>query len=183
MFDWVNDIMQWFGDLVPDWDLLERTNGGIKFKPGDKIEVLVPGKLYWWWPATMSVQTLPIKRQTLSFNQRLTTKDEITISCNTVIVYEVEDVVKAIVETHDFEDTIVEVSQKLTVKPIMSREFAAIREDMAESNEMRNELTRAARSLLGEYGVRVLDAYVSDFTETRVFSHEGHGLAIEDDDE
>lgn len=183
MLDWLNDIAEFIGSLIPEWDLLEPTDGGVKFKPGKKVELLVPGEIYWFWPAVTTVTTMPVKRQTLSFNQRLTTKDDCTISINTVVVYDVSDVVKALVDTHDFEDTIEEVAQKLTIQPIMSRKFEEIRHDMAESNEMRNELTRTARSLLREYGVNVLDAYVSDFTETRVFSHEGGGLAIEDDNE
>ena len=181
--DWINDVAEWIGDLFPEWDLLEPTDGGVKFKPGGKVVVLKPGYIYWFWPATTTVVMMGIKRQTLSFNQRLTTKDDVTISVNTVIVYEIDDVRKALVETHDFEDTVEEVSQKLTIQPIMSRTFEEIRRDMAESNDMRNELARGARSILAPYGVRVLDAYMSDFTETRVFSHEGNGLAIEDDDE
>jgi len=176
--DWINDVAEWIGDLIPEWDLLEPTDGGVKFKPGGKIVVLKPGHIYWYWPATTKVVTLPIKRQTLSFNQRLTTKDDASVSINTVIVYTVNDVQKALVETNDFEDTIEEVAQKLTVQPVESRTFDEIRADMADSNEMRNELTRRARSLLSDYGVEVLDAYMSDFTETRVLSHDGDGLSI-----
>jgi len=181
--DWINDVAEWFGSLIPEWDLLPPTEGGVKFKPGGKVKVLEPGRIYWWWPATTKVQTLEIKRQTLTFGQRLTTKDERTVQCNTVIVFTINDVVKALVDTSDFEDTVGEVAQKLTVKPVMSRTFPKILEDMADSNEMRNEVTRAARSLLSEYGVAVHDGYVCDFTETKVFSHEGEGLAITHEDE
>ena len=185
-FDFLNDIAQWAGELVPRWDLLEPTEGGVKFKPGGKIEKLTPGHIYWWWPATTQIVTIATKRQTLTFGQRLTTKDRRTVQLNTVIVFTIDDVLKALVETKDFEDTVGEVAQKLTLKPIMSREFDKICEDMAESNDMRNEITRGARSLLGDYGVNVLDGYVSDFTETKVFSHDGDGMVVdygEDEDE
>lgn len=181
--DWINEIAEWIGDLIPTWDLLPPTEGGVKFKPGGKVEVLKPGHIYWWWPAVTVVERIDTKRQTLTFGQRLTTKDGVTVQCNTVIVFTINDVVKALVETFDFEDTIGEAAQKLTVKPIMSREFDQICTDMADSNEMRNEVTRAARSLLSDYGVEVLDGYVCDFTETRVFSHEGDGLAINEEED
>lgn len=181
--DWINDVAAWVGDLIPQWELLPPTQGGVKFKPGSKIEVLKPGHIYWWWPVTTKIDTIDIKRQTLTFGQRLTTKDEVTVQCNTVIVFTINDVLKALVETFDFEDTVGEVAQKLTVKPIMSRTFEQILTDMADSNEMRNEVTRAARSLLSDYGVEVLDGYVCDFTETKVFSHEGEGLAITHDED
>ena len=183
MFDWLNDIAEWVGDLVPRWDLLEPTEGAVKFKPGHKIEVLRPGYIYWWWPVTTQVYTIETKRQTLTFGQRLTTDDEKSVQLNTVIVFTIDDVTKPIVETKDFEDTVGEVAQKLTVKPIMSRTFRKICEDMADTNEMRNEITRGAKRLLSPYGVNVLDGYVSDFTKTKVFSHDGDGMAIDEEDE
>lgn len=179
--DWVNDLALWFADLVPQWALLRVTEGGIKFLPGGKVKVLKPG-IYWWWPVTTEVETIDIKRQTLTFGQRLTTKDEITVQCNTVIVFAINDVVKALVDTYDFEDTVGEAAQKLTVKPIMSRTFQQICADMSDTNEMRNEVTRAARTLLSEYGVEVIDGYVCDFTETTVFSHDGDGMVIQDEE-
>lgn len=172
-FDWINQIAEWVGALIPKWELLPPTHGGVKFKPGEKVQVLKPGRIYWWWPATTEVSIIPIKRQTMTFTQHLTTKDDYTVLVSTVIVYTVEDVQKALVETYDFEDTIGEVAQKLVIKPIMSRDFEQICADMAESNDMRNEVTRNARSLLSDYGVKVEDGYVSDFVETKVFSHDG----------
>lgn len=176
--DWLNDLALWIGALFPRWALLEPTRGGVKFKPRCGIKVLSPGRIYWWWPATSSVFELPIKRQTISFAQRLTTKDMVTVLCSTVVVFEVTDVKKALVDTYDFEDTIQEVAQKLVIKPIMSRTFEQTLKDMSESNDMRNEVTRNARSLLSDYGVNVLDAYVSDFAETTVFSHDGEGMVV-----
>jgi len=178
MFDWINDLAQWFGDLFPRWDLLEPTEAGVKFRPGSQVIKLTPGQIYWWWPVTTKVYTIESKRQTITFGQRLTTKDDATVQLNTVVVFIVDDVVKALVETTDFEDTITEVAQKLTVQPVMSRTFEKICEDMADSNQMRNEVTRAAKSLLSDYGVKVLDAYVSDFTRTEVYSHDGDGFVF-----
>jgi len=172
-FDFLNDIMQWLGNWFPRWDLLQLNEAGVKHKPKGVIEVLTPGEIYWWWPVTTNVDTIEVKRQTLTFGQRLTTKDDIPVQVNTVIVFTIDDVFKALVETRDFEDTVGEVAQKLTVRPIMGRTFTDIRSDMGESNEMRNEISRGARTLLKDYGLNVLDGYVSDFSETTVFSHDG----------
>ena len=175
--DWVNDFALWVGDLFPRWDLLEPINAGIKFLPGGKVKVIKPG-IYWYWPVTTTVYELPIKRQTVAFTQRLTTKDDCTVMVSTVVVFTVDDVQKALVDTHDFEDTITEVASKLVIKPVMSRTFEESRRDMSESNDMRNEVTREARKVLTSYGVNVIDAYVDQFAETTVFSHDGDGMAI-----
>ena len=183
MFEWLNDVARWFGDLIPNWDLLEPTHGGVKFSYGGRIKVLNPGHIYWYWPAISKVETIPTKRQTMSFNQRLTTSDETTISATIVIAYEIDDVLKALVDTWDFEDTVVEVSQKLSVQPLMSRTFADSRRDLAESNAMINELRRSARTILSPYGVKVLDAYVKDYTVTKVLSHDGEGFSFNHEEE
>jgi len=173
-FDFLNRFFTWFGDLVPEWNLLHPTDGGVKFKPGGKIELLVPGEIYWYWPATTDIATIKTKRQTLTFGQRLTTADGVSIQIDTVIAFTIYDVILALVETKDFEDTVGEIAQKLTIRPIMSRKFDTIRSDMGETNEMRNEITKGAKKLLYGYGLDVLDGYVANLTRTTVFSHDGN---------
>lgn len=186
-FKFLNDIFQWFGQWVPKWDLLLPSEGGIKFKPEGEIIILKPGEIYWWWPVTSKISTIDTKRQTLTFGQRLTTKDDVAVQFDTVIVFTVWGVREALVDTKDFEDTVGEVAQKLTIRPIMSREFSEIRSDMGDSNEMRNEITRGAIKLLKQYGLDVLDGYVANFTRTTVFSHDGvavfSGSTVEEEEE
>jgi regulator of protease activity HflC (stomatin/prohibitin superfamily) len=179
-FDFINDIVRWFGRFIPRWALCDPTEGGVKFSGlgKNRISLLVPGSIYWWWPIVTNVYTIETKRQTLTVTQRLTTKDDITVMVTTVIVYTVGDVIKALVETRDFEDTIMEIGEKLVVKPIMSREFDDIRKDLAESNDLNNEVKRNARSILSDYGVAVEDGYVSNFVTTEVFSHDGDGMVF-----
>ncbi len=187
MFDWISDIARWFGKFMPRWELLEPTDGGLRFSYGGRVKELIPGNIYWWWPIRSTVTTIPVKRQTLTFGQRLTTSDGVSVQMSTVIVFIVNDVTKALLETADFDDTVGEIAQKVTIRPVMSRKFDEILKDIADSNRMRNEVTSNARSMLTPYGVEVLDGYVCDFTKTRVLSIEGDGMAFgteedEDDD-
>ena len=182
-FDFINDIAKWLGKFKPEWELLDPTEGGVKFKPGGVIEVIKPGCIYWYWPITTHVYTIDTKRQTMTISQRLTTKDEISVLVEVVIVYEVDDVEKAIVFTLDHEDTISEIGEKVTVKPVMSRTFEDVRIAIADSNKLNNEIKSGARTELGAYGVKVIDGYVSSFVETKVFSHDGSGMAVEMEEE
>ena len=177
-FDFINDIMRWFERFVPHWALLDPTEGGVKFTHKEEPVLLVPGEIYWWWPVVSNVYTIETKRQTMTITQRLTTKDEITVMVTTVIVYIISDVLKALVETRDFEDTIGEIGEKLVVKPITSREFSDILLRMSESNDLNNEVKRNARATLSELGVEVVDGYVSNFAQTEVFRHDGDGIAF-----
>ena len=179
-FNWINDLARWVARFFPRWALCDPTEGGVKFSGlgKNRIKLLVPGKIYWWWPAVTNVYTIETKRQTMTVTQRLTTKDELTVMVTTVIVYTVDDVLLALVETGDFEDTIAEVGEKLVVKPITSRDFADTLTRLSTSNDLNNEVKRIARSTLGEFGVNVVDGYVSNYAQTEVFSHDGDGVVF-----
>lgn len=187
MFEWLNTIFEFFWNLFPRVELLPPTEGGVKFKPRRKIVELEPGRLYIWWPVTTEVHTIPIKRQTIEVTQRLTTKDLETVMVCTVVVFTIDDVIKAIVETVNIDGTTQEMAQKGTVKAIMARTFEDIIKEMVESTDMRNEITAGARSALRPFGAKVEDAFVSEFAETQVFSHDGGGAVFggrdDEDDE
>jgi len=178
MFEWLNIIFQWIWDFKPVLDLLPPTEGGVKYKPRAKIVLLKPGRLYIYWPVTTLIQTLETKRQSIEVQQELTTEDGISVMVKTIIVFTVDDVMKALVETTDFDDTTEEMGQKGAVKAIMSRKFDQILKDMVEGNDMRNEVAQGARSALRPFGVKVEDAFISSFAKTTVFSHMGDGMAI-----
>lgn len=182
-FDWVNDIVLWIGQFIPQWDLLNPTEGGVKFKPGGVIELLAPGEIYWWFPVTTNVYTIETKRQTLLISQRLTTTDDKSVLFEATIVYEIDDVIKAIVDTRDHEDTISEIGEKVSVRPVMGRSFEEIRKAIGESNELNNQIKSGARTELRDFGVKVLDGYVRTFVETKVFSHDGSGMVMEEEEE
>ena len=177
-FDFSNDIMRWFERFLPPGALLENTEGGVIFKHGTEPRLLTPGRIYWWWPIVSNVYTIDTKRQTLTITQRLTTKDEVTVMITTVIVYTINDVLLALVETRDHDDTVKEVGEKLVVKPVTSRDFNDTLKRLSESNDMNNEVKRIARSTLSEFGVNVVDGFVSNFAVTEVFSHDGGGVVF-----
>lgn len=188
-FDFINDIVGWFIQFVPEWDLLDPTQGGVKFTPGKwwhkegSVKLLRPGRIYWYWPITTNVYTIETKRQPLIISVRLTTKDGYSVLVEVTIIFEIVDVKLALVSCRDFEDTIGEVGEKLTVKPIMSREFNEILTDLSVSNKLNNEIKSAARSELRSYGVGVIDGFVSSFAATTVFSHDGSGMVVQGGEE
>lgn len=193
MFDWLNTIFEFFFELFPRLHLLPPTDGGVKFKPrslvgwikrdaGGRTVLLTPGRLYVYWPVTTEVRTIETKRRSLEVTQRLTTKDKTSVLVCTTIAFTVDDVIKAVVETTDFDDTIMEMGQKGTIKAVPSRTFDQILADMVEGNDLRNEVAQGARSALRQFGVKVEDAFMSSFAETRVFSHDGDGFVFGGDD-
>ena len=170
----LNDFFTWLVTYFPNLELMQANYGGVRFLPGGKVKEIKSG-LYVYWPLTTAVQEIQIKRQSIEVQQELTTKDGVTVMVKTVIVFTVFDVMLALVETADFDDTTEEMGQKGTVHAVMSREFNQILVDMVESNDIRNEVAQGARTALRPFGVKVEDAFISSFGETKIFSHAGEG--------
>ncbi len=182
-FDWIGNFMDRILQFIPEWDLLEPTQGGVRFRPGGKVDVLTPGKMYWWWPVCMKVTVMDTKRQTITLSLRLTTKCGESVLIEVVIAYTIGDVELAIVQTRDFDDTIDEIGMKIVVKPVMSRRFEEVITDLADSNKMNNEIKSAARSVLRDYGIEVVDGFVVTFVKTKVYCHDGVAITLGEGEE
>jgi regulator of protease activity HflC (stomatin/prohibitin superfamily) len=174
-FEWLNKLMTELGAWIPRIGLMKVTHRGVKHSRGGTVTPIHPG-LYMWWPLISQIDELPVKRQTLTFRQRLNTQDDSTVLVETVIIYTIEDIEKACVETWDYEDTVGEAAQRSTVKSIMSRTFDQIKEDLAGTHRILDEITEACRGQLSQFGVQVEEAFISNFCKTHVFSHDGESV-------
>ena len=171
-FEWLNKLMTELGAWIPRIGLMKVTHRGVKHSRGGTVTPIQPG-LYMWWPLISEIDELAVMRQTLTFRQRLTTQDTTTVLVETVVIYTIEDIEKACVETWDYEDTVGEAAQRSTIESVMSRKFAQIKEDLAGTNTIPDEITEACRRQLSQFGVHVEEAFISNFCETHVFSHDG----------
>lgn len=174
-FTWIAEIWATFTSFIPHLDNMESHSRGVKFKHGKEYEV-EPG-LYWWLPATTNVETLEVVRQTVRLDtQTLTTKDDQTISVAAVIVYEINDIIKAVAKTEDLEDVVSDVAQFSVVKAIQGREYHEILSDLAE--QIPAELKEQCRKDLKQFGVLVKDAFLSDCAYCKVHRIMGDGGLI-----
>ena len=160
------------GAWIPRIGLMKVTHRGVKHSRGGIVIPIQPG-LYTWWPLISEIDELAVKRQTLTFRQRLTTQDTVTVLVETVVIYTIEDIEKACVETWDYQDTVGEAAQRSTIKSVMSRTFDQIKNDLAGTHAIPDEITEACRNQLSQFGVHVEEAFISNFCETHVFSHDG----------
>lgn len=174
-FEWLNKLMTELGAWIPRIGLMKVTHRGVKHSRGGSVTPIQPG-LYMWWPLISQVDELPVKRQTLSFRQRLTTQDSSTVFVETVIIYTLDDIEKACIETWDYEDTVGEAAQRSTIKSVMSRTFDQIKEDLAGIHRIPDEITEACSGQLSQYGVHVEEAFISNFCKTKVFCHDGESV-------
>lgn len=170
-FGWIGQIIEWVGSFIPHYVHVKATHMGIMFYRSNTI-TLDPG-LHWYLPFWSEPLLYPIKRQTLNLPpQVLTTIDNITILVSVVVTYDIYDIHKAMVDTYDFEDTIREVSQVAVKKVITVKTFTNIGES---DDEIDRELCRRIRSAIRVYGVRVIEAAITDLGKTRIYRLVGDG--------
>jgi len=124
-----------------------------------------------YWPCVTEIELIPVVRQSLNLQpQRLVTKDDIAIYINLTLIYSVEDVKKALVDSYNHDDSAEDVALEATTKVVIRKTFAELREGLL--GNIRDEITRAARTALRPFGLYVEKCRVSDFSRTRLLSHD-----------
>lgn len=189
-FAWIGYIVEWIGRFFPRWQILNPTEGGVKFvgymlpvrfraywgrvlRTGHydgpmRMEVLGAG-IHWFWPATTEFQFYPVVRQADNLPaQTIVTMDGRNIAVGGMMVYEVTDLGKLISTTHS------------AVKLIQDVSLTAIHDvccDMTWENlvteqrkgTLNTKLRRAAHKQLEEYGINVIKCMLTDLAPTRVY--------------
>lgn len=171
VFAVLGDFLQWVGSLLPRWKLICTTEGAVVFRRrGEKI-VRGP-KIVWWIPCVSDLEVIPIVRQVIDLHpQTLTTKDSHPVIAGAVVVYDVQDVRKFLVENFDAEQSIAEVAGAALRETIVDKTFDEIQDNPRKTTD--NALSRAASDHLSEYGVRVERMRLTDFAKARIINFVG----------
>lgn len=166
LFDALGQLLQWFASWIPRLQVMPATHRGIRFRRGKIVRVIEPG-LYIYLPITTEVESLPVKRQTVNLpTQTLKTKDGTSVAVNVVVVYEITDIERALVDTWDIEQTISDVALVADVEIVTNNTLEWLTTNIA--GEVEKALTRRTRSELHPYGVRVIKAFLSDLCDAHV---------------
>lgn len=180
--DWINDVVAWFAQWLPRWDVCEPTHRGVRFRgtlwgEGVETSTIEPG-MFMWWPLTTRVYVIPVVRQSANLPaQSLETCDGHAMLVETVMVYKIADVEKALTENYDLDDTIMEIAHAAAVDCIVTRSRHEVRDDLA-TGELNKQLKEEARRLLRRYGVNVVDARFTDAAVHTCIRTAGHTAVL-----
>lgn len=175
---WIGDLIELFISFIPHLGLCRANHGGVKYVHGKKVVVIRPG-LFWYWPIVTEHELTPTARQTLNpESQTLTTKDNKTVLLSAVVIYSIDDVKKAIVDTYDIEETMADIALHAAMVVVDGRTFTELRNELTD--QVCKELTRQCRKDLKPFGIRVEKAYLSDFAKTEVYRIVGALPAADD---
>lgn len=167
---WISDFFGFFGKLIPRILIVRRTHQGIAFIRGKKVKKLFPG-ITIYWPILTEVLTYPVVRQTANLNaQCLMTNDDFTVVAGGIVVYSVYDIEKALAETWDLDETIVDISQVGLRNVIVSKTISQINNNRKEIDQ---QLTTELREQLKEFGINVIRVSIADFAKCLVIKNMG----------
>lgn len=165
---WFGDVMQAILKIIPRILIVRSTHSGVKFVRGEKIVPLKPG-IHIYWPVVTEVEIIPVARQTYNLsNQSLLTKDLKEVSVSPVIIYSINDIVRALARSWDVNDTINDITQLVVVEVVTTHDIKEILDGLQIDGVIEAKLTQITRKRLKRYGVRVHKCALSDFTTSKV---------------
>lgn len=166
-FDWLSDVFNYILSLIPHVTIIKKTHGGVAFVRGKHVKELKPG-LVIWWPFWTELMEIPVVRQSLDMPpQTLTTKDGKPVTIAGVTIYRVADPVTALTIQWDLEETVRDLSGAAIRSFVCDHTFEELRTNRAH---MDRRLTKAVAEALEEYGIEVINAWLTDLAETRVLT-------------
>jgi regulator of protease activity HflC (stomatin/prohibitin superfamily) len=165
---WIGQVVEWFGRFIPRWIILNTTEGAVAFVRGAHPVELGPG-VHWYWPAWTEIKAWVVARQSINLTtQTITTKDDKVLAVGAVIVFRVTDALTLITKTFDPDVTIRAVAAGAIHAACSGVEWAELKmakDDGSLDTMLRRELQRR---LGRRFGIKVLDATLTDFAPCRV---------------
>jgi regulator of protease activity HflC (stomatin/prohibitin superfamily) len=173
-FAWIGQLIEWFGQFIPRFLVVDMTEAVVKLRLGNEITELKPGKVHFYWPFISIIKRCTIVRDTLDLTaQTFETKDGITVQASGMVSYIVTDAISLLTTVTDPGNTIRDLVMTCIQEVLIQYTWVELREGLV-SGQLRKELVREAQRTLKTYGIKVLNVGLKDLARTRVFK-----LAIE----
>ena len=167
----LGEFVHWLGTLLPRWGLVRSTHGGVVFhRKGERI--LKGPCIYWWLPCISDSEIVPVRRQVIDLApQTLTTKDGTPVIAGAVVVYDIQDVRKFLVENTDALESMTEVAGAALRDAVTARTLDEIQKNDRKTTD--NALTKSAKDHLAEFGVRIERMRLTDFAPAQIINYVG----------
>ena len=170
-FGWIGEIFQTLLKLLPWLVIVPATHGGVAFVRGSRVKEWKPG-LHWYWPLVTTYKLMMTVRQTQRIQSKvIMTKDLKTVTVGALVTYYVDDVVSAVAKIADLPSDIMERSQGAILSSVAERTLVNIQSDRLSFNA---DLTERVGAVLNGYGVRILQAQLTEFAPCRAIAINGN---------
>jgi regulator of protease activity HflC (stomatin/prohibitin superfamily) len=142
---------------------------------GRTVKEVKPGvRVY--WPIMTDIVITPVVPQSENLvAQAIMTKDRHQVMASIVIVYNVQDVVRALSQTEGLNETVNNLALGSVLEVVSQHTLQELQDGIATDIEIK--LTKTCRRRLKPFGVRVKRAAFTDFTTCKTLNLVGQGHA------
>ena len=162
---WIGSIIEWFGMFIPRIIHIKAYEEGVMYTRSSYKKI--PPGIHIYLPLWSNYHTYPVKRNTLDLPaQILLTSDNKSVFIEVAVVYSIDDIVKALVETFDLEDTIRDVAQGCVKNIIISSSLKEITEEQKKGDD---KITTELQVELQSYGIKVKKGFITNISNVKVF--------------
>jgi hypothetical protein len=165
----LGEALQWIARIVPRVRHLECTDIGVFIKRGDRVRVLSPG-MHIFWPIWTAFYSRPANVQTVKFPATAIEDMLVGGMCRYSFLRDEVSVHSALVGTDDVEASIVDEAAAVFCEYVTGRRPAAIRGNLKKANR---KLTKKLSDRLQPFGVHVMRAQLTDFSQCVTLNHFG----------
>lgn len=167
-FAWIGQIASWIGAFFPRWNILDTTEGAIKYVKG-KPKFCGPGQIHWYWPVTTTWVVYPMARQTDRLEtQTIETTDGKTFIVAGTITYSVQDLAALVTTTHSPATTVIELAASAVHDICCDYSWDELQAKQRKGT-LKTELKNEAQKQLKDYGVTVIKLQLTSLARARVF--------------
>lgn len=164
---WIGQIAAWVGQWIPRWNILDTTEGAIKYVGGKRPVSCGPG-IHFWWPARSTFVIHPTARQTDRLEtQTMESKDGKTFIVSAMITYSVDDLLALVTTTHSPFHTITDIAMGAVHDICCELDWAEL-QNQQRRGTIKTLLRNEAQKQLSQYGVKVIKLQLNSLAKCRV---------------
>ena len=163
---WLGQIFNAILQFIPRIAIIRNTHQAVKWKRFQKISAVESGRLTIYWPLITDIEVIVVARQTTECGtQVITTSDGIQVCVTSLLVYWINDVIKAIGQKNwDVDGTVKELTQAVLVEEVLKLTYGELHKQLC-SGKFTQSFTDNCKKQLDRFGVHVEAARLTDFAK------------------
>jgi|SRR5579864_3810508 len=166
-FAWIASIMDWLGRFIPRREILDTTQGAIKYKHGHTPVICAPG-VHWYWPWTSTWVVYPTARQTDRLaTQTMETTDRVTFVVDAMLTYSVHDIAALVTTTYSPTKNTVDIAMAAVHDVCCDYTWAELQDEQRRGT-LKTKLKNEASRMLRDYGITVIKLQLNTLARCRV---------------
>ena len=176
-FAWLGQIIEWFGQFIPRWVLLDSTQEAVKFTHEFYVDRWkIHGRLrvtrlekggHVYWPLMSRINTVPVVRDTMDLEgQVITLKGGKPVLVSGMVRFAIFDIERAVANTSDIFNCVRDEAMCAIHDTLENYTWE---EAHAAGKELAVAMTKTAQKELTRYGVRVQKIGIKDLAQTKVY--------------